>query len=763
MVGLVDIQVNAIISSEGKTGAGLVAKLHEKVIMEAKESWSWASDIWEVNLLAVRWALGIAKTNLVHSEMFYRFNERAMSDDPKFGTHLTGREAYTLNTHTLFHLSSPFFPSHLMESPTPVSRYISQNSKKRVFLAEGSSSGCKEVEVLEVTPPANRSSKPKSSKQKEVVSPEIIDVDMDEDSDVLMLNDQDVFTSAKGKEVLSSSSGGIDGVANDEPSALLHDSLDPDDFGSNQYYGEDEWIDTYYDDILSDDDYDATLESHFDHMDIPPGVEMSFPWLPTSPKNDSKVPTASSSSTQTTTKTQTTNTNLSPPLNSLLPPDDTQIGDMSTLWDYPVADHQHFQGKPSSKWIGTDFSKKTISGGIGNHYPLSYGSNAFHKMGKEPLVSTGKSKRKSPASHVLSSYYHKFPSAPFHSSAAGGGGSYGVASYSPGWQEFPIDPVMETLSPSGLMDDNQFSMDILMGASRVEPSQPVKVEPRNLDEVLRRFDSFKKFDTVEDYSDHQYAKNGGSTKQPPSSWAKKIQEEWKILEKDLPGAEGTPYHDGLFFFDVFFPSSYPNVPPHVHYHSRGLRINPNLYNCGKVCLSLLNTWSGSQKEKWIPGVSTMLQVLVSIQGLILNAKPYFNEPGYAHMDGTVMGEKCSLEYNERTFIYNLQTMVYNMRRPPKHFEDFAIGYFCKHARAILVSCRAYLDGAQVGCLVKGGVQDVDEGDKSCSQEFKASLRVFMTTLVNQFVQIGAKDCDEFLYLSQLEKTRAGAHPVTDHQ
>ncbi|CAA0813279.1 Probable ubiquitin-conjugating enzyme E2 26 [Striga hermonthica] len=684
-----------------------------------------------------------------------------------------------------------------MESPTPVSRYIPQNSKKRMFLAEGSSSGCKEVEVLEVTPPANRSSKPKSSKQKEVISPEIIDVDMDEDSDDLMLNDPDVFTSAKGKKVLSSSSGGIDGVANDESGALLHDSLDPDDFGSNQYYGEDEWIDTYYDDILSDD-YDATLESHFDHMDIPPGVEMSFPWLPASPKNDSKAPTASSSSTQATIKTQITNINLSPPLSSLLPPDDTQIGDMSTLWDGPVADfemdssHQHFQGKPSSKWTGPDFSKKTVSLGIGNHYPLSYDSTVLHQMGKEPLVSSGKSKRKSHASHVLSSHHHKFPSAPFHSSAAGGGGSYpmsvmqpkgyGVASYSPGWQEFPMNPVLEPMSPSGLIDDNPLAINILMGASQVEPSRPAKVEPRNLDEVFRRFDNFKKFDTVEDYSDHQYAKNGGSTKQPPSSWARKIQEEWKILEKDLPdevfvrvyesrmdllravivGAEGTPYHDGLFFFDVFFPSSYPNVPPHVHYHSRGLRINPNLYCCGKVCLSLLNTWSGSQKEKWIPGVSTMLQVLVSIQGLILNAKPYFNEPGYAHMDGTVMGEKCSLEYNERTFIYNLQTMVYNMRRPPKHFEDFAIGYFCKHARGILVSCRAYLDGAQVGCLVKGGVQDVDEGDKSCSQEFKASLGVFMTTLVNQFVQIGAKDCEEFLYLAQLEKTRTGAHPVPEH-
>lgn len=104
---------------------------------------------------------------------------------------------------------------------------------------------------------------------------------------------------------------------------------------------------------------------------------------------------------------------------------------------------------------------------------------------------------------------------------------------------------------------------------------------------------------------------------------------------------------------------------HVLYRSGGLRINPNLYNCGKVCLSLLNTWGGNNKEKWIPGVSTILQVLVSIQGLILNTKPFFNEPGFSDLFGSESGEKQSVEYNERTFIYSVQTMVYSMRRPPK--------------------------------------------------------------------------------------------------
>ena len=124
--------------------------------------------------------------------------------------------------------------------------------------------------------------------------------------------------------------------------------------------------------------------------------------------------------------------------------------------------------------------------------------------------------------------------------------------------------------------------------------------------------------------------------------------------------------DLLHTNQVYFPLKLANYFfQHVHYHSGGLRINPNLYNCGKVCLSLLNTWSGSHKEKWIPGVSTILQVLVSIQGLILNAKPYFNEPGYASMSGTPGGESNSLQYNESTFILSLKTMAYNIRRPPK--------------------------------------------------------------------------------------------------
>lgn len=103
----------------------------------------------------------------------------------------------------------------------------------------------------------------------------------------------------------------------------------------------------------------------------------------------------------------------------------------------------------------------------------------------------------------------------------------------------------------------------------------------------------------------------------------------------------------------------------VYYYSGGLRLNPNLYDCGKVCLSLLNTWTGEGNEKWIPNSSTMLQVLVSIQALILNEEPFFNEPGYDGMYPGEIGRKKSKAYTENAFIMSLKTMMYTLRRPPK--------------------------------------------------------------------------------------------------
>lgn len=83
----------------------------------------------------------------------------------------------------------------------------------------------------------------------------------------------------------------------------------------------------------------------------------------------------------------------------------------------------------------------------------------------------------------------------------------------------------------------------------------------------------------------------------------------------IRGPEKTPYAGGLFLFDVKLPHTYPLQPPLCHYYSFcDDRLNPNLYEDGKVCLSLLGTWSGHGVELWSPKDSNLLQLLVSIQG-----------------------------------------------------------------------------------------------------------------------------------------------------
>ncbi|KAI3843194.1 hypothetical protein MKX03_009793 [Papaver bracteatum] len=171
--------------------------------------------------------------------------------------------------------------------------------------------------------------------------------------------------------------------------------------------------------------------------------------------------------------------------------------------------------------------------------------------------------------------------------------------------------------------------------------------------------------------------------------------EWKILKQDLPhdsiyvrvyeeridllraviiGPTGTPYHD-------------------VHYRSFGIRLNPNLYSNGKVCLSLLNTWHGNKTESWNPSQLTVLQVLLSLQGLVLNANPLFNEPVLTKLFGTSSSwKKPSIHYDEQVFILSLRTMLRLLRTPPKHFQDFVFQHFRERDKIILAACKIYMSG-----------------------------------------------------------------------
>ncbi|KAK3328114.1 hypothetical protein B0T19DRAFT_400904 [Cercophora scortea] len=108
-----------------------------------------------------------------------------------------------------------------------------------------------------------------------------------------------------------------------------------------------------------------------------------------------------------------------------------------------------------------------------------------------------------------------------------------------------------------------------------------------------------------------------------------------VMKVLMVGPADTPYENGLFEFDLFCSESFPMNPPEMVFLTTGrgaAAFNPNLYSNGKVCLSLLGTWAG---QGWESERSTILQVLVSIQGMIFTNQPWYNEPGRErHQDKT---------------------------------------------------------------------------------------------------------------------------------
>jgi len=146
----------------------------------------------------------------------------------------------------------------------------------------------------------------------------------------------------------------------------------------------------------------------------------------------------------------------------------------------------------------------------------------------------------------------------------------------------------------------------------------------------------------------------------------------------IPHPDG-PYAYGCFEFDIHIPSNYPAVPPHVEIITTGFgefRFNPNLYDNGKVCLSLLGTWSGTEGEVWNPQKSTIYQVLTSIQGLIFCEEPYFNEPGYENKRDTKAGTELNEKYNEPIRFQTMRLGMLNQLKSPSFgFEDVIKNHF----------------------------------------------------------------------------------------
>lgn len=171
----------------------------------------------------------------------------------------------------------------------------------------------------------------------------------------------------------------------------------------------------------------------------------------------------------------------------------------------------------------------------------------------------------------------------------------------------------------------------------------------------------------------------------------------------ISGTEDTPYEHGLYLFDIKLDSNYPSTPPKMTIKTTGnglLRFNPNLYDSGYVCLSIINTWGGDPEEMWNPSYSTLMQVFLSIQALVMNNDVIQKEPGYE--DYSTNGAE-NRDYMTIVKYGNIMyAMIDMLKNPPSEFKDIIAKHFSLKKEKILQTVEKWLGDLE---NIGGGFND----------------------------------------------------------
>lgn len=165
-----------------------------------------------------------------------------------------------------------------------------------------------------------------------------------------------------------------------------------------------------------------------------------------------------------------------------------------------------------------------------------------------------------------------------------------------------------------------------------------------------------------------------------------------VMRVLMTGPDKTPYENGCFIFDIYLPPDYPQTHPQMWFLNHGgVRFNPNLYDSGKICLSLLGTWPGrdGSSENWNPSTSNIYQLLLSVQSQILVEHPYFNEPSYYNQQDA--HSQQSKEYNFNIRYYTMQFAILGLLDTIKYpeFKDIIRDHFKFKKDHVLKICKQW--------------------------------------------------------------------------
>lgn len=222
------------------------------------------------------------------------------------------------------------------------------------------------------------------------------------------------------------------------------------------------------------------------------------------------------------------------------------------------------------------------------------------------------------------------------------------------------------------------------------------------------------------------------TSLPPGILVRVCEQHSNIMRAAIIGSEETPYADTIFFFDILMGVRYPVDPPSVWFWSYGRRLNPNLYEDGKVCLSILGTWDGDDIESWHLKTSNLLRVLLSLQALVFVEEPYYNEAGYGKQRGTPVGENNSRGYNENVFLLCVKHIISTLekRQTPRDCYEIAQKHYRVAGPKILARCRALVRGDVAEARVCSASKSLEDWKRYSSAGFRKSLEQLLLPLEN---------------------------------